>query len=409
MNEELKRLLEEIRANTVSAKEKAESAATAVATLDAKADERFTALDGRMVSLEKGKNVKRRAVQRGVVSVPGLEDELDKFSWARAIAAINSGEWAGAGFEREVFNSAAKSRAANQTTTTQGGFLVPEELQVGMIEALTKKTTVIRAGATWLQGLTGGNLVFNREDAVVDLSAQAETLSSAMTDSTPTIGQLTLSEHSAGALVYVTEQLLQNANQAVDTWIEMQMVKAIARYIDSMALIGTGSGNQPLGIMNDSDLQVLALSNTPLEFDDIAEMQVMLEEANAWDETAKNAMLWHPRVKNVVRRQRLVQYSGQTAGGGFVHGARLNNLSDLLGFPDYTSTQLSGVSGSADAILGNWEELMIATWGNLVVKRSDDYRFGHGQVAFRTIIGMDLGVRHDDSFVTVTDINTTPA
>lgn len=406
---EVMALLESIRATGVDAKTKAEEAAAAVAVLDEKADKRFTEIDGRMVSIEKGASTKKRAVSRGVVSLPGLEDELDKFSWARAINGIHTSDWNGAGFEKEVFENAAKARTANQTTTTQGGFLVPAELQDGIIEALTKRTTVIRAGATWIQGLSGGNLEFNREDAVVDLAAQAETLTSAMADSTPTLSQLILSENSAGALVYVTEQLLRNANQGVDAWIQGQMVKAIARYIDSMALIGTGSGNQPLGIMNDGDLQTLALSNTPLEFDDLAEMQTMLEEANAWDEAGKNALVWHPRVKNALRRQRLVQFSGQTSGGGYVFGGRLNNLQDVLGFPDYLSTQLTGTSGSADAILGNWEELLIASWGNLVIKRSDDYRFGLNQVAFRAVIGMDLGVRHDDSFVTVTDANTTPA
>lgn len=408
MDKEVKALLEQIAANTTTANERSAAATKAVEEFNTKQDARFTALEGRLATIEKGKSVKRRAVQRGVVSVPGLEDEIDKFSWARAIGCINSGIWEG--FEKEVFESSAKaSRTLNQSTNTQGGFLVPAELQDGIIEALTKRATVIRAGATWIQGLAGGNLEFNREDAVVDLAAQAETLTSAMTDSTPTLSQLVLSEHSAGALVYITEQMVRNANTGVDAWIERQLVKAIARYIDKMALVGTGASNQPLGIMNDTDLQTLALSNTPLEFDDLAEMQTMLEETDAWDDAGKMAMIWHPRVRNALRRQRLVQYSGQTGGGGFVFGAKLNNLSDVLGFPEFGSTQLSGVSGSADAILGNWEELIIASWGNMVIKRSDDYRFGLNQIAIRAVIGMDIGVRHDDSFVTVTDASTTPA
>lgn len=408
MDEEVKKLLAQIAANTTTANERSAAATAAVAEFNTKQDARFATLEGRMATMEKGKSVKRRAVQRGVVSVPGLEDEIEKFSWARAIGCINSGIWDG--FEKEVFEASAKaSRTVNQSTNTQGGFLVPAELQDGIIEALTKRATVIRAGATWIQGLTGGNLEFNREDAVVDLAAQAEVLTSAMTDSTPTLSQLILSEHSSGALVYITEQMVRNANSGVDAWIERQLVKAIARYIDKMALVGTGASNQPLGIMNDTDLQTLALSNTPLEFDDIAEMQTMLEEVDAWDDAGKMAMIWHPRVRNALRRQRLVQYSGQTSGGGFVFGARLNNLADVLGFPEFGSTQLSGVSGSADAILGNWEELIIATWGNMVIKRSDDYRFGLNQIAIRAVIGMDIGVRHDDSFVAVTDASTTPA
>lgn len=408
MDPNLRALLDKIAANTEGIGERQKTAQAAFEAANKAADERFARLEGRMVRMEAGKPNKSRTLARGLVSLPGLEDELDKFSWTRAIGAINSGDWTNASFEQRVFKDAA-TRAANQSTNTQGGFLVPAELQIPILEALTKRTTVLRAGATWLSGLAGGNLEFNREDTVIDLAAQDENLSSAMTDSTPTLNQLVLSEKSAGALVYITKQMLRNANQSVDAWIERQIVKAIARYIDKMALIGTGASNQPLGIMNDSGLQTLALSNTPLEFDDISEMVVMLEEDDAWDDTGKMGMVWHPRVKHATRLQRVKQFTGQTSGFDFAFGAKLNNLSDVLGFPEYGSTQLNGSAGTADAILANWEELIVATWGNLEIERSDDFRFGHNQVAIRAVIGLDIGVRHDNSFVTVTDAAITPA
>ncbi len=374
-------------------------------------DKRFEAMEGRLTALEEGGTTSRsKKIKRNAVSLPGLEDEIHKFSWTRACEAIQGGNWDRAEFEHEVFTE-TKKRAVNQSTNTQGGYMVPAELQDGIIEALTKKSTVIRAGATWLQGLNGGNLEFNREDSVFDLAAQDENLSSAMSESTPTLDQLVLSENSAGAIVYLTRQMLRNANVAVDTWIEGLFIKAIARYIDQMALIGSGSSNQPLGVMNDGSLQSLSLggAGNPLEFEDVLEMQVMLEEDNAWDETGKMGMIWHPRVRKALASQRVHNLASQTANFDYTFGANLANLEGKLGFPEYRSNHLNGSAGTADAILANWMELIVATWGNLEIEKSDDYRFGHNQVALRAVIGMDIGARHDNSFVVVDDADITPA
>lgn len=409
MDKRILALLEKVGANVEDLRSVTTTNTSAITDHQSEMEARFTKMDGRMTSIENGTKTKRKAIARGVISVPGLEDELDKFSWSRAIGAINTNDWKHAGFEKGVFDAAAE-RATNQSTNTQGGFLVPAELQAGIIEALTKRSVILRAGATWLQGLSGGNLEFNREDTVIDLAAQAEALSSAMSDSTPTLDQLTLSENAAGALVFVTRQMVRNANQSVDAWIETQMVKAIARYIDNMALTGSGSSNQPLGVMNDTALQSLSLggSGNSLEFEDISEMTVMLEEENAWDDAGKMAMIWHPRVRHALRLQRVHNLASQTTNFDYLYGGRMNNLEPVLGFPEYASTQLNGSAGTADAILGNMEELILATWGNLEIERSDDYRFGHNQIAIRAVIGMDVGVRHDKSFVVVDDADITP-
>src|SRR5262249_49784812 len=151
-------------------------------------------------------------------------------------------------------------------------------------------------------------------------------------------------------------------------------------------LSGSGSGNQPTGIVNQSGVGAVVggTNGANLSFDNIIQLQYATKAANAPQGSAGYAL----NSKSIGYLSTLKASNGQElwdpAGG-------LTNESPdrLKGRPYAESQQLrstltKGTSAGicSEAIYGNWQELLIAEWGvtEIMVNPYDSTGFTTGDV-----------------------------
>ena len=379
--------------------------------------EKIEELGGRINAVEE--NVR----SRNHVSLPGVEDEAfgvkKRWSWARALRGIAYDEW-GDGFEKEIFAETSKKRALNQGTDSAGGYLVPTEFMPNLIEKLVAQSTVLKAGATLMDGLSGGSIQIPKELAVASVAAKTETAQ--LTETDPTFAQLTLAEKHAGAITHVSRTLLRNSSLSVDDFIERQLLGAAQRRIDLKALKGDGTGNDPTGVFNDTgtilnaanDLDTYGGTNRvagkQVGFNELNDVIGAIESNDAWIDGGRAGAIWHPGVKRGLMEQRVG--GSTTTDGPYVVPPVASNtaLQNVMGFPHYGTTQLQAPTSANTGeyiVSGDWSQLIVAMWGGMEIEASDQFKFDYNQVSFRLVFSYDIGVRQPKAFCKGTTVGLT--
>jgi len=360
----------------------------------------------RLVLLEtKVEDIDQRT-HKGKISLPGLEDEKQKFSLFKAIKAIIANDWTGAEFEREVFMN---TKDLNTGTGSQGGYLVPAEAITDMIEMLRANSVVMAAGATVMDNLSGSPVEIPKQTGGATGYWVAE--NAAITASDPTFGQIQLTPKQAAALIVLSNRLLRLSNPSVEDMIRKDLAQTIALLIDYAALRGTG-GNQPTGVSQVSGINTIAIgaNGGDFTFDHYADMEYELEADNAL--RGSLAFITHPKIVSKLKKQKVAQFSGDTGGDYVVVPMADNKIEEITGYKWLTTTQLptnltKGTSTDCTEVyFGNWQELIIGQWGGLEIKASEDAAFANNQLWIRVIQEVDIAVRHPESFCLCSDART---
>lgn len=345
------------------------------------------------------------------VSFPGLEDEKEKFSILRVIRSLRFGNWDDAPFEKEIMDQVRKQMGT--TTGPGGGFLVPVQLLADFIELLAAKAVCIQMGATLLNGLEGGEVGLVKQTGGGTCYWVAEGLT--IPTSELTVGQLTLHPKAIAALVIVNNQLIKRSTPSAEALVRSDITRALAREVDRVALRGSGVETQPLGIANTPNIGTYALGTDGgyLSFEHIVDMEGVLEDANALDGAL--GIVWCGAVKRKLKKMRIPQWSGDTAGEFVMLPMTDAMLRDHVGYNFGTSNQIpkdlvKGTSGDCSEVyFGNWEELLLANWGGIEILASQETSdaFEKNQTWIRIIQEIDCGLRHPESFCLVSDARTT--
>ncbi|MCK5017951.1 MAG: phage major capsid protein [Candidatus Peribacteraceae bacterium] len=373
-------------------------------------EERLGSMDSEVKAIATRIETAEKALMPRKATVPGLEDEKDKFYFTKAISAIVTGDWSDAGFEKEVFQA---TKDLSQGTGTAGGYVVPTQYIAEIIELLRAKAVVVQAGATMLSGLTGSPVEIPRQTGGATAYWTAE--NAAITSSDQTLGQLSLTPKSCTALTKISNRLVRMSTPSVEAMVRNDITKVLANAIDLAALRGSGVSNEPLGIANTSGIKTVAIGTngglfTPVH---VSQMEGELEDANALD--GKLGFISHGKTKRILKQSRIPQFSGQTDGEYVFLPMSDAKLKDLLGYGWLTTSQIPTnlTKGSSTAVsevyFANWVELLIGQWGGLEIMASKETSdaFAKNQTWVRIIQEVDIGVRHAESFCLVNDAATT--
>ena len=146
-------------------------------------------------------------------------------------------------------------RAYVAGTATAGGNLIETELLAGnFIEALRNRTAIGELGATFLPGLTGDVAVPRRSGDATAYWIGADN-SDSVTESTGTFDQVTMSPKTIGCYSKFSHLMKLQSTPEIETLIRSNFINLLAEGIDSAAIEGSGSSNQPKGILNYSILK----------------------------------------------------------------------------------------------------------------------------------------------------------
>jgi len=348
----------------------------------------------------------------------GMKDkEVQNFSVVRAINALVTGNWNDAGFEREMSDEMGKkinkraqgfyiptdvlTRDLNVTTTTAGGHTVSTDLLSGsFIDMLRNKMEVVGLGANMMNNLVG-NIAIPRQTGGATAYWVAE--SGAVTESQAAFDQVTLSPETVGAFSDISRRLLLQSSMDVEAFVRNDLATTLALEIDRAAINGSGSSNQPTGILNVSGIGSV-VGGTNGAAPDWADI-VDLESAVAIDNADVGTLGY---LTNSAVRGKLLQTEKASSTGQFIW----TDNNTLRGYKAAVSNQVpstltKGSSSVCSAIIfGNWNDLLIGTWGGIDINIDTSTGSASGTVRVVALQDVDVAVRHAESFAAMQDATT---
>jgi HK97 family phage major capsid protein len=292
-------------------------------------------------------------------------------------------------------------RDLNVTTSTAGGHTVSTDLLSGsFIDMLRNKMSVVGLGATMMNDLVG-NIAIPRQTGGATSYWVAE--SGAVTESQPAFDQVTLSPSTVGAFSDVSRRLLLQSSMDVEAFIRNELATTLALEIDRAAIEGSGSSNQPTGILNVSGIGAVA-GGTNGAAPDWADI-VDLESAVSVDNADMGALGY---LTNASVRGKLLQTEKASSTGQYIWGEG----NTLRGYNAAVSNQVpsdltKGSGTGLSAILfGNWNDLIIGTWGGIDINIDTSTGSASGTVRVVALQDVDVAVRHAESFASMQDAIT---
>lgn len=357
-------------------------------------------------------------VREGKNPVPGLELEVHKTIEAK-LGRPTEGFYVPA---RDLNWNLLESRALRgqqsyygqreplQTASpTLGGNLVATELRSGeFIEALRNRAMVSRLGARMLSGLEG-NVDIPRQSGVSSTYWISE--GATITESNLTIDLVQLRPKDLTALSSVTRRMLLQGSLDIEALIRFDMLQQMALGIDLAAISGTGTNNQPTGILNTAGVNSVAIgaNGGAPTWNHLVQLETEIAVDNA--DTGTCYYLTNARTRGKLKTTAKVtgqdvflwQDSTIERGMGMVNGysaATSNQVPSNL-------TKGSGTNLSA-IIFGDFSQLMIGEWGVLEIM-PNPYGAGYpsGTIQVRSMVTLDIVPRRPEYFAVCTDVVTT--
>ena len=346
--------------------------------------------------------------------------EKRNYSIAKGVQAMVSGNWDGAELEREASDEIAKRSGKNargifvpsdanfytrdltQGTATAGGHTVATDMLTGSyVEALRNKSMVRNAGATVLSGLVG-DCAIPAQNATTTAHWVAE--NGAPTEGAPTYRQITMNPKTISAYVDVSRHLMHQSSLAIESILRKDLIDGLASAVDLGALAGTGSSNQPTGVLGTTGIGSVAIGTN-------GGAGTWAKIVDTWKEVAKDnadigALSWFTTPTQVARFMQAVKVASTDSR------MIMETQDNLMGYNVNVTNQMPDTltkgtsSGNCSALLfGNFNDLIIGEWGNLDIG-IDPYSLSTiGATRITSFYDIDINVRHAESFSAIQDLN----
>lgn len=354
--------------------------------------------------------LEQRGKSANAPALIGMDNrEVRKYSILKAIRAAKANDWSKAGLEFEahrylmdrdnlqphssgsvyvpldVQTRAPRYGSRDFTAATAGaaGGVGTEHLSSSFIDLLYNQSVTMSSGATRLTGLRGNVQIPKLTAGSTSYWLANET--TAITESTPTMGKVSLSPKNVAALVEVSHQMAQQSDPSAEQMILNDLATSVALAMDLGALSGDGTGGAPTGIINTSGIG--AFTGTSLDYAAVLNAQEDVVAANAM---GVGGLGYVCDPATTVKLMTRVKFSGTASpiwDGNIL-------LGDCAGLPGRTSNQMAANT----ALFGAWASLIIAEWGTLELAVDDKFNFATGSMGLRAWYTVDVGVRYPAAF-----------
>lgn len=350
-----------------------------------------------------------RALQQQSIGMK--PEEVKRFSLMRAVNALANPHDRKAQ-EAAAFEFECSRAAADQYGRSSQGIMLPadvlqnwtRDLSAGsdvdmhgedyrggdFIDILRNESSVMQAGATVLNGLSGDVRIPKKATAS---SSTWVTEGAAVSESEMTVSNVAMTPRHLGAFTDITRQLLQQSSLSVEALVRDDLAQAIALAIDLGALMGDGSAGQPTGINSTAGINSVVLSdngavtNIP-SFAEIVEMESAVAQANAL--RGNLAYIMNSSMRGSLKTTEKASNTAQfvVEPGGTVNGYR-----------NIVSNQVT----TGDAFFGNFADLLVGFWSGLDILVDPYAGATAGNVRIIAMQTCDVAVRHAESFCVARD------
>ena len=359
-------------------------------------------------------------------SLPLDPQEQQRYSLINMVKAVVSNDYSNAGFEREC--SAAIEQ---QTGKRARGFYIPTNLQVrtpyitttataagnlvgtnldgsNFIDALRKSLKVFELGATVLSGNVG-NLDVPRQSGLTSTYWVAE--GSNITESNATFDKISLTPKTIGALSSWTRIQELQATPDLEQLVRNDLTQQVAAAIDLACIAGTGSSNQPIGILNQSGTNsvVGGTNGAAVTYDHLADLIAAVSQDSA--DAGRTGFLTNNQVLTKLLKTKDSDGNYLLGPGSMVAGSPATLWGRTCEISQQVPSNLTkgSASGTCSAIIyGNWADLVVAQWGSPldILVNPFGSSYAAGNVEIRAMSSLDLGLRHPESFAVMKDALT---
>ncbi|HHA2374691.1 phage major capsid protein [Stenotrophomonas maltophilia] len=272
--------------------------------------------------------------------------------------------------------SLLERRAPNLTTTA--GELIPTDHRGDQYIGPLRDSLVVRQmGVRVLSSLTG-NVEIPKFAAGLSAGWVAE--NEALPESVMDFDSVSLKPRHVGAITSWSRQLAQQSNPSIEQLLRDDLAFAVGAEVDKAIITGDGV-KAPLGIINTAGVQT---ATVPTTWEEVLAVEGLLEDVNV----TPNYWYTKPSVLRALRGK----LKAATAGSEYI--ATANRIGEI-------AAATSNAAPANTAILGDWTQLILGTWGvlDLLVNPYEGEAFRRGNVLIRAMMTCDLVARHPKAFV----------
>ena len=292
-------------------------------------------------------------------------------------------------------------------TPTEGGNTVATDLLASsFIDLLRNQLALNQMGIRMLTDLTG-NLAIPRQTGGATAFWVAE--NAAPTESQQSFGQVPLTPKTVAAFTDISRRLLLQSSMDVEGFVRMDLAMVLALAIDAAGINGSGTSNQPRGILNTAGIGsvVGGTNGAALTYGHIVDLETQVAVANA--DINNLGYLVNARTRGHAKKT--VKFGSGTempiwdGGTEPLNGYRAGVSNQVPG--NLTKGSSSGVCSAL--IFGNFSDLILGMWSGLDLLVNPYTGADAGTVRIHAYQDVDFAVRNAASFAAMVDALTPAA
>ncbi len=257
-------------------------------------------------------------------------------------------------------------------TDSEGGYLVPDEYERTLVEALEEEN-IFRQLAKVIQTSSG-----DRKIPVVAAKGTASWIDEegAFTESDDSFGQVSIGAYKLGTMIKVSEELLNDSVFDLESYISREFARRIGAKEEEAFFTGDGSG-KPTGVLaatGGAQTGVTAAATTAITADELIDLFYSLNSPYR-----KNAV-WLLNDATVKAVRKLKDAQGQYL---WQPSLVAGTPDTILGRPVKTSTYMPTIAAGAKTVaFGDFKYYWIADRQGRSFKRLGELYAPNGQVGF---------------------------
>ena len=273
---------------------------------------------------------------------------------------------------RRMHNAPDLRNALQVGTDTEGGYLVPDEFERTLVEALEEQN-IFRSLAHIIHTSSG-----DRKIPVSASKGEAAWIdeAGAYPESDDSFGQVTISAYKLGTIIKISEELINDSVFDIEGYVAREYARRIGAKEESACFVGDGIG-KPLGILaptGGAQTGVSAASATALSCDEVIDLFYSLRSPYR-----KNAV-WVTNDSTVKALRKLKDGNGQYI---WQPSLTAGTPDTILSHPVMTSAYMPEIaSGAKTMAFGDFSHYWIADRQGRTFKRLGELFAPSGQVGF---------------------------
>ena len=268
------------------------------------------------------------------------------------------------------------SNVLSEGVDTEGGYLVPDEFERTLVQALEGENT-LRSSLHVITTSSGTHKI-----PVVASKGEASWIdeNGAYPEDDDTFSQVSIDAHKLGTIIKVSEELLNDSAFDLESYFSAEFARRIGAKEEEAFITGNGS-SKPTGILESAEVGVTAASATAITADEIIDLFYSLKAPYR-----KNAV-WVVNDSTIKAIRKLKDGNGQYI---WQPALKDGDFDTLLGRPVLTSAYMPEIGAKAKPVMfGDLSFYWVGDRQGVTFKRLNERYADMGQVGFRTSKRLD--------------------